>query len=246
MIHRAGTEIVNWYLLEEGGRVTVVDAGVSGYRSQLEPALAAIGRTIDDVEAVVLTHGDSDHTGFAGKLQEERGIPVYAPRGDLRLVQDGKAKKTEGGPLKALPALRHGFTRKVLGHLVRNGGAKPPKVRAVTTFEGGETLDVPGRPHAIHTPGHTDGHCVLHVPAENALFVGDALNGVDLTTGGRSIRLPQGFMNVSTPTALASLDRIEELDARTLYFGHGDPYEEGTATAVAQAREVHRAESPRS
>ena len=27
MIHRAGTDIVNWYLLEEGGKVTIVDAG---------------------------------------------------------------------------------------------------------------------------------------------------------------------------------------------------------------------------
>ncbi len=44
MIHRAGTNIVNWYLLEEGGRVTIVDAGCPGFRPQLEEALAQIGR----------------------------------------------------------------------------------------------------------------------------------------------------------------------------------------------------------
>src|SRR5205085_5880133 len=56
VIHRAGTEIVNWYLLEDGGRVTIVDAGCPSYRSQLDSALAAIGRRLEDVEAIVLTH----------------------------------------------------------------------------------------------------------------------------------------------------------------------------------------------
>jgi glyoxylase-like metal-dependent hydrolase (beta-lactamase superfamily II) len=55
VIHRAGSEIVNWYLLEEAGRVTIVDAGCPAYRPQLEGALARIGRGIGDVEAIVLT-----------------------------------------------------------------------------------------------------------------------------------------------------------------------------------------------
>jgi hypothetical protein len=30
VIHRAGTDIVSWYLLEEAGAVTIVDAGCPG------------------------------------------------------------------------------------------------------------------------------------------------------------------------------------------------------------------------
>jgi hypothetical protein len=56
MIQILGTEFVHFYLLEEDGEITLVDAGVSGYRDTLEPALAGMGRSIDDVKAIVLTH----------------------------------------------------------------------------------------------------------------------------------------------------------------------------------------------
>jgi glyoxylase-like metal-dependent hydrolase (beta-lactamase superfamily II) len=38
---------------------------------------------------------------------------------------------------------------------------KPRPIRELTTYADGETLDVPGRPRVIHTPGHTSGHCSL-------------------------------------------------------------------------------------
>src|ERR1700694_3032442 len=125
MIHRAGTEIVNWYLLEEGGRVTIVDAGCPGYRGQLEGALREIGRTIEDVEAIVLTHAHIDHVGFAQRLQDERGTPVYAHQAEVPQATTGKPPKTEGSFLSAL--LRHRTARRVISHIVRHGGGGPPE-----------------------------------------------------------------------------------------------------------------------
>jgi len=90
MIHRAGTELVNWYLLEDRGRVTVIDAGLPAYRPQLEAALLQIGRRIEDVEAVVLTHAHIDHIGFAQILQDERGIPVYAHEAEVPQATSGR------------------------------------------------------------------------------------------------------------------------------------------------------------
>ena len=153
MIHRAGTEIVNWYLLEEAGRVTIVDAGCPSYRSQLEGALAAIGRKIDDVDAIVLTHAHIDHVGFSQRLQDERGIPVYAHQEELPQAQTGKPPKTEGSFFPQL--FRYPTARRVVFHIVRNAGARPPKVARVEPFSDGDELDVPGRPRAIHTPGHS-------------------------------------------------------------------------------------------
>jgi hypothetical protein len=50
--------------------------------------------------------------------------------------------------------------------------------------------------------------------------------------------MPSAFTN-STEQALASLDRVEAVDgARTLLFGHGEPWTEGAAAAVARARGV--------
>ena len=74
-LHRLGNGLVNTYLVEEAGQVTIIDAGVSGYRKDLPGELAAMGRTIEDVRAIVLTHGHSDHIGFAERMRRERGRP---------------------------------------------------------------------------------------------------------------------------------------------------------------------------
>ena len=75
-LHRLGAEIVGCYLVEEAGEVTLIDAGVPAYYARLPTELAAMGRTIDEVRALVLTHGHGDHTGFAERLRAEHGVPV--------------------------------------------------------------------------------------------------------------------------------------------------------------------------
>jgi glyoxylase-like metal-dependent hydrolase (beta-lactamase superfamily II) len=238
VIHRAGTNIVNWYLLEEGGSVTIVDAGCPGYRPQLEEALSQIGRGIGDVEAIVLTHAHIDHVGFAQRLQDERGIPVYAHQAEVPQATTGRPPETEGSFLPAL--LRYRTARRVVSHIVRHGGARPPKVARVEPFADGDVLDVPGHPRVIHTPGHSPGHSVLHVAAEGSLFTGDALCGWSTITGEQGPILPPAQFNNSTAQARASLGRMEGIDAQTLYFGHGDPWTGGAATAVAAARSRDR------
>jgi glyoxylase-like metal-dependent hydrolase (beta-lactamase superfamily II) len=44
--------------------------------------------------------------------------------------------------------------------------------------------------------------------------------------------------NVSTPQALASLEKVESLDAALVLVGHGEPWEQGPAAAVAAARKL--------
>jgi glyoxylase-like metal-dependent hydrolase (beta-lactamase superfamily II) len=236
MIHRAGTEIVNWYLLEEGGRVTIVDAGCPSYRSQLEEDLAAIDRRLADVEAVVVTHAHIDHIGFAQRLQDERGVPVYAHVDEVAQATTGKAPHTEGSWTTAV--LRHGTARRVIFHIATHGGARPPKVANVTPFRAGDVLDVPGHPLAVATPGHSPGHCALFVAAEGAAFTGDALMAWNTITGEPGPILPPREFNNSTARARDSLSAIEQLDAQTLYFGHGNPWRAGAAAAVAHAREL--------
>src|SRR4051794_31109024 len=89
---RLGTPYVNWYLVADDEGVTIVDAAVTGYRDQLEPGLRLLDRTIDDVRAIVLTHGDADHIGVATLLGPERGTPVYLHPGDESLATKGKQK----------------------------------------------------------------------------------------------------------------------------------------------------------
>ena len=41
-VYRCGTELVSWYLVEDGGRLTIVDAGAPGYWPQLDEALGEL------------------------------------------------------------------------------------------------------------------------------------------------------------------------------------------------------------
>jgi glyoxylase-like metal-dependent hydrolase (beta-lactamase superfamily II) len=230
-VYRCGTELVNWYLVEDGGRLTIVDAGAPGYWPQLDEALGELGKTRDDVAAVVLTHGHSDHVGFTERLRAESGTPVWVPEGDEEMVRTGNVGKRDGG---LLPYLRYPFAWKMIAHLTRNGGAKIPPVKEFSTYADGETLDVPGRPVATHAPGHTAGHCMLQFG--DVLIVGDVLCTLGPLTGRRGPQIAPRAFNADSGQALESLARVPE--APTLAVGHGDPWTDGTASAVEQARAV--------
>lgn len=231
-VWRCGSEFINWYLVEDAGHVTIVDAGLPGYRRQVDEALRAAGRTRADVVAVVLTHADPDHTGFAEWLRREERVPVLVHSADAEMARTAKPKRTEARPSPQL--LRSRTLYRALREFATNG--LPKKVGAVTTYEDGAELDVPGRPRVIHTPGHTDGHCALHFASHGVLFAGDAMSSVNVFSGARGPQLMPRFVTVSTRQALASLDRLEPIEAGVVGFGHGEPWREGVASAVQAAR----------
>ena len=68
-IHRIEDAHTNWYLVEEGSRLTVVDTGLPASWRSLLRALSELGRSLRDIEAVVLTHGHFDHMGFAQRAR---------------------------------------------------------------------------------------------------------------------------------------------------------------------------------
>jgi Metallo-beta-lactamase superfamily len=150
-IHRIGDRsIVNAYLLEDGGEVTIIDAGVPGYYRDIPRELAAMGRTIADVRALILTHGHTDHIGFAERLRHDRQVPVSVHQADAALARGEVPNPAKGyGRTKLGPFL--GF----LWFTLLRGGLRTPKLREVATFGDGATLDVPGSPRVILVPGHT-------------------------------------------------------------------------------------------
>lgn len=230
-LHRVGADIVNCYLVESAGEVTVIDAGLPGQWKELEAELAQMGRALDDIRGVVLTHGDTDHIGFAERLRRERGVPIHVHELDAGRARGEVKKPNSGwGPIKV---------RSVVGFLwysARRGGLRVPPVTEVVTFADGETLDLPGAPRVIHTPGHTPGSVVVSVPSVDALFVGDAMTTGHVLTGEQGPR-PAPF-TLEPETALASLARFENLQATWVLPGHGAPWHGGVADAVRQIREV--------
>jgi glyoxylase-like metal-dependent hydrolase (beta-lactamase superfamily II) len=233
-IHRLGNDIVNYYVIEDGSRLALVDAGLPGFREQLEAFLAERGRALGDIEAVLLTHAHSDHVGVAEAVRAA-GATVYVHAADEEMARTGKYPKTEGGLGRYL---RYRATWRLVWLGVRAGGIRYSKIDAVTTFADAAELDVPGRPRVVHTPGHSNGHVVFHFPDRGALMAGDALCTWNPLTGRDGPQIMSGAFSISSSQAMASLDRLEPLEAGVLLPGHGPPWTGGVAAAVARAREA--------
>ena len=177
-LHRIGSDLVNSYLVEAPDGVTLVDAGLPGQWRELEAELELIGRSLDDVRGVVLTHGDTDHVGFAERLRRQHGVPIHVHELDAARARGELKKGNAGwGPIKVRPLARF------LWYSARKGGLRIPPVTEVVTFVDGETLDLPDSPRIIHIPGHTPGSVAVHVPAVDAVFVGDAMTTGHVLTG---------------------------------------------------------------
>jgi glyoxylase-like metal-dependent hydrolase (beta-lactamase superfamily II) len=222
--------LVAVYLVEDATGVTIVDAGLPGQWDELEPELAAMGRTIQEVRGVILTHGDTDHIGFAERLRRERGVPVYVHELDATRARGEVKKEISWGKVKVGPLMRF------LSYSARNGGLRITPISEVVTFTDGQILDMPGAPVVIHLPGHTPGSVALHFPSVDAVFVGDAMTTGHVLTGAIGPQ-PAPF-TLDTEQALASLDRLEALPAKWVLPGHGAPWGEGVREAVRLIREA--------
>jgi glyoxylase-like metal-dependent hydrolase (beta-lactamase superfamily II) len=219
-ITRLGNEIVNFYLVEEDGGLTLVDAGVPGFRGQLD--------------AVILTHGHIDHVGVAEGVRRD-GAKVWIHAADAAMARDGVEQKTEGN---IAGYLRYRATWRLFSMAIRQGGIRRPKIAEVTEFGDGEVLDVPGHPLVIHTPGHSNGHVVFQFADRGVLMAGDALCTWNPLTGRPGPQLmPRAFAS-SEAQAAESLGRLDGIDAGVVLPGHGDPWTDGVAALVARAREA--------
>lgn len=227
-LHRLGNDIVASYLIDLPGGITLIDAGLPGHWKDLQHELSAIGRPLSDVRGLVLTHGDSDHIGFAERLRRETGVPVIIHAADAHRVRTGEKPRTPMGPARPLPML--GF----LAYGLRKNALRTPHVASVVEVEDSAVLDLPGAPVVVGLPGHSPGSIAVHVPAVDAVFVGDALTTRHVLTGREGAQ-PAPFTDAPAE-ALASLDRLAALDASWVLPGHGAPWRGSPADIAAAVR----------
>ena len=153
-IRRLSQGVVNFYLIEDGGRFTLVDAGAPRDWDLLAATLSRLGAGVEDLEAVLLTHAHSDHTGFAEHARTGAGAAIWVHGADEAVAKGAKPPKNSAGLARYLLRLE---AYRTLISLSRRGGSKIVPIVEVSTFVDGQTIDVPGRPRVVHTPGHTAG-----------------------------------------------------------------------------------------
>ncbi|WP_251151397.1 MBL fold metallo-hydrolase [Cellulosimicrobium sp. Marseille-Q4280] len=236
-VHRLEHAYVNVYLVaDDDGRVLVVDTGLPATWDLLGHALRELGHRPSDVAGVVLTHAHFDHTGSAARARSRLGVPIWLHEDDAEIAAHPYRYAHEN--VRALYPLRYPAAVRILASMAAAGALRVPGVRGLRHAEPGATLPVPGSPRVVFSPGHTAGHCALHLPERDVLLTGDALVTLDPYTGTRGPQIIAGAATADSAQALASLDRLVETGATTLLPGHGNPWTEGVGTAVERAREV--------
>jgi glyoxylase-like metal-dependent hydrolase (beta-lactamase superfamily II) len=228
-VYRLGANLVNWWIVEDKGKFTVIDAGTPNQYEQLPAALATLGRTMGDVEAIVLTHAHGDHMGSAARIKDVSRAPVHVHGADVELARGRARRQYERHYVRDLT---RGFAWRSLLFFARSGATKPPPVHELVEFAHGETLDIPGRPVVIHTPGHTAGSSCLALPFREILFTGDALVTLSIVTGERTPRIMPGSFNDNSPAALESLNELRGSNARWIMPGHGEPWHGSVDAAI--------------
>ncbi|GAA1687741.1 MBL fold metallo-hydrolase [Nonomuraea maheshkhaliensis] len=215
-LHRLGNDLVACYLVDTPDGITLIDAGLPGHWRDLQHELRSLGKSVEDIRGLVLTHGDSDHIGFAERLRRDHGVPVFVHAADAVRTRTGEKPKTPLGTVRVGPML--GF----FGYSVSKNGLRTHYVKEVVEIGDGDVLDLPGNPVIIGMPGHSPGSVAVHVPVADAVFVGDALTTRHVLTGRVG---PQPAPFTDDPAeALASLDRIAGLKASWVLPGHGAPW----------------------
>jgi glyoxylase-like metal-dependent hydrolase (beta-lactamase superfamily II) len=231
-VHRVEDAFTNWYLIESGDAITVVDTGVPRSWDSLNEALPRLGLRREQIQAVVLTHAHFDHIGFAERARTELGVPVWLHENDVPLARHPQQYAHEKPRSRYLVTQPRALP--IVAALLRSRAFWPTPVRQVHRYTDG-TLDVPGSPQVVYTPGHTLGHCSLHLPDRDAVIVGDALVTLDPYRGSTGPQIVSGAATADSERNLAALAALAETEATTLLTGHGEVWRDGARQAVERA-----------
>jgi glyoxylase-like metal-dependent hydrolase (beta-lactamase superfamily II) len=233
-VHAVTAAGTNLYVLEDGARVVIVDAGLPGMWDDTTHVLTTIGRLWDDVSDIVLTHGHFDHLGLLSRATSRHRVRVWVHPADARIVRH-PYRYRPGRPRLAYPVM-HPKSVPHLASMVRAGALGVRGVEPTSSLVGDDVFELPAGLTVVPTPGHTDGHCALHLPARGIVFTGDALVTLDPYTGRTGPRIVARAGTRDARTAQTSLAAIGETGATVVAPGHGRPWLAGALEAALVAR----------
>lgn len=205
----------------------IVDTGIASSPAEgMAPALARLGRRLEDVRWILLTHGHIDHVGGAHALRELTGrrARVVIHEADAPLVRSRRAivdrNLAIGGRYAPTPTME--ADQVTQAEAVVSGELEPDVL-----LRGGEELDLGGgvRINVHHVPGHTAGSVAYELAGQGDVFTGDAV----MMSGAAN-----GFPGYDDPAAYrASLLHLRDVvRPRRLFLGHPYRWPDGVAPGV--------------
>ena len=199
---------VNSYLLKTGGGYFLIDTGIAKRRAQLEEALRGARCQPGDLKLIIITHGHLDHVGNAAYLKDRYGARVAMHEGDYGMVESGDMfVDAKGGVMVGL-----------IGFLMRALGLSDyERFTPDLYLEEGLDLSPYGLDATVvHFPGHSRGSIGI-LTADGSLFCGDLLVNTDKPAKNTLIDNQVDYD--------ASVEKLRTLGIRTVYPGHGKPFQ---------------------
>ncbi|MCM3298380.1 MBL fold metallo-hydrolase [Streptomyces pseudogriseolus] len=225
----------NWVIVKDGSDATLIDTGYPGDHTRVLASLAAVGLEPRDVTAVLVTHAHTDHIGGAERIRSAYGTSVLMHEQEVPHARREFLHQVSVGQVLA-NAWRPGVVPWAV-HAIRSGGTAHVPVADPSPFPAPGTLDLPGAPVPVHTPGHTGGHCAYHVPRLGVLVSGDALVTAHPTSRLHGPQLLPDMFHTDREQALTALSLLEPVDADVVLPGHGPLHRGIVKEAVLHARE---------
>jgi glyoxylase-like metal-dependent hydrolase (beta-lactamase superfamily II) len=211
--------------LIDAPELALVDTGVTESAAGVPAELERLGRRIEDVRWILLTHGHIDHVGGAHALWEATGrrAKVVISETDAPFLRSRRAHVEEAlglrGPYVDAAQLEAAKTAEAQEAI--SGEMEP-----TLTVGDGDVLDLGGvAVRVVAIPGHTAGAVAYVVAGQNDVFVGDAAQGYGAASGFPGYEDPDAYR--------ASLERVLALGPAHLYLGHPYRRADGTPFPVA-------------
>jgi len=161
-----------------------------------------LGEELLAADLVVLGHVHEDHIAGLHRLPHAR-VCVHEADVEAARSWEGLARHYGYAPV-VLRGMRTKIEREF--HYAPRPDALPYRDGATWSLGGGVTV------RAIHTPGHTSGHCVLLVEPEGVAFIGD----IDLSSFGPYY----GDSTSSLAAFRRTLQAVKQIPARAWITAH--------------------------
>ncbi len=202
------------HLVEQDGRVAVIDTGTNHSLHYLLEALETKNLAPENVDYVIVTHVHLDHAGGAGMAM--RRFPnarlVVHPRGARHMADPGKLI---AGTIAVYGEEK---TRQVYGEIL------PIPAERIVEAPDDFTLDLNGRElRFLDTPGHARHHFCVWDQASRSVFSGDSfgISYRELDSGGKEFVIPTTTPVQFEPAAAhATIDRLMALGPGQIYLTH--------------------------
>lgn len=217
-------------LIRDYDTVVLVDAGYPGQLPLIRDKMEKSGALLANLNKVIITHHDLDHTGgLSGILAELPGkVEVLGHVEEKQYVQAEKPPtkitqiESRMDPKGLEPEIK-------LFYQYLKDNYKKLKARVDRTVDDGEDLPYCGGITVIHTPGHTPGHICLYHRQSKTLIAGDAL----FVEGGLLVPAPE-FVNFDAELAVNSLRKLTRYDIEKVICYHGGIYKDACNQRIAE------------